>query len=454
MKIVKLACPNCGSKLKVENDKKNITCDYCHSELYLDDETQKYEIVIKNKLKIEGISTVEDKFEIAQKYYKMKNYDKCLGYLEAILANDPFNVDALLLKLKYKLEVLEECDEETEDEIDRLEVGDSEKKHTKEIEHFRKLCANIPLVEEINNSISIEAYNFKDVLKDKYKNEYSINDDYDFEEILSIINKHINSVTSEGVEGQNKSLIKYIVYFIVLIIIVFLIVKLMIKIVDEQVSDSVEKSSVLSFRDINDDLLMTSQVLKEECASVDIKPDNSSYRVKLNIENTEKFYNVTKELSERENDENIIVIWVDFEEGIDSFKKQKNTCGTSENKKCISYAYVNNGLGNSSIVLEFSSFSNKEEVERTVDLINRGCKNKKFVSDESTNYDYDSSYRCAVRVAEQYNIKNCTTFKKFLEDEPAYIYTCGYNGNISIRIINGKFDINVDGKWVQTAGKC
>ena len=38
MKIVSMTCPNCGAKLKVNSEIKNITCNYCGNALYLDDE--------------------------------------------------------------------------------------------------------------------------------------------------------------------------------------------------------------------------------------------------------------------------------------------------------------------------------------------------------------------------------------------------------------------------------
>ena len=40
MKIVSMVCPNCGASIQVDADKKNLTCNYCGNNLYLDDEVQ------------------------------------------------------------------------------------------------------------------------------------------------------------------------------------------------------------------------------------------------------------------------------------------------------------------------------------------------------------------------------------------------------------------------------
>lgn len=38
MKIVNMVCPNCGASLQVDADKKNLTCNYCGNNLFIDDE--------------------------------------------------------------------------------------------------------------------------------------------------------------------------------------------------------------------------------------------------------------------------------------------------------------------------------------------------------------------------------------------------------------------------------
>lgn len=40
MKIVSMVCPNCGASIQVDADKKNLTCNYCGNNLFVDDEVQ------------------------------------------------------------------------------------------------------------------------------------------------------------------------------------------------------------------------------------------------------------------------------------------------------------------------------------------------------------------------------------------------------------------------------
>ena len=64
----------------------------------------------------------------------------------------------------------------------------------------------------------------------------------------------------------------------------------------------------------------------------------------------------------------MIVIWLDFEEGKDSYKQEKDKCGTS-GSRCLSAAMVSQGFA-SDVIIQ-GNFTLKE-VENLVDLINSG----------------------------------------------------------------------------------
>ena len=44
MKLVEIKCKNCGAKLKIEPDNKNVTCKYCNTDFILDDEVKKVKL--------------------------------------------------------------------------------------------------------------------------------------------------------------------------------------------------------------------------------------------------------------------------------------------------------------------------------------------------------------------------------------------------------------------------
>lgn len=134
----------------------------------------------------------------------------------------------------------------------------------------------------------------------------------------------------------------------------------------------------LSFRDKNDKLLMGSDVLSSGGASVQYQ--NGFPVVSLSIKDTKTFYNVTKEISNRAQGDNLIVIWLDFEEGVDSYSKE-TTCNALGNSHCISAATVSSAF--SSDVIIQGNFT-KEEVTTLVELINSGSLPTKLNELQST----------------------------------------------------------------------
>ena len=93
------------------------------------------------------------------------------------------------------------------------------------------------------------------------------------------------------------------------------------------ITDSEEARKMLSqvanltFRDTDDNLLMTSDVLKSGGAKIG-QDEYGRPAVALSIKDKDTFFEVTKKVSEQT--ENMIVIWLDFEEGKDSYKQEKD----------------------------------------------------------------------------------------------------------------------------------
>ena len=123
--------------------------------------------------------------------------------------------------------------------------------------------------------------------------------------------------------------------------------------------------ATLSFRDTNDNLLMTSDVLSAGGAKV--SEDNAGNpAVLLTVKDKDKFYNVTNKISKEQN--NRIVIWLDYVDGEDSYNNESSKCGTDESN-CLSAATVSQGFA-SNVIIQ-GNFT-QEEVQNLVDLINSG----------------------------------------------------------------------------------
>ncbi len=156
---------------------------------------------------------------------------------------------------------------------------------------------------------------------------------------------------------------------------------------EKEAKEIISTIGLLSFRDTSDNLLMSSDILGSGGASVDTNSQTLRPVVKLDIKDTAAFYKVTNNLSK--SSDNRMVIWLDFDEEKDSFKNSSSTCGTDEDKKCLSAAYVNEGLNSSSVIIE-GNFT-KEKVTRLAELINSGSLPTKLVED-STPHSVSASF--------------------------------------------------------------
>ena len=133
----------------------------------------------------------------------------------------------------------------------------------------------------------------------------------------------------------------------------------------EEARSQLSTVATLSFRDIDDNLLMTSDVISGAKIGQDAggKP-----AVALSVKDKDKFYKVTKDISQRGDGKNYIVIWLDYNELSDSYSKEGNKCGTS-GSNCLSSATVSQGFA-SDVIIQ-GNFT-EEEVSNLVDLINSG----------------------------------------------------------------------------------
>ena len=134
----------------------------------------------------------------------------------------------------------------------------------------------------------------------------------------------------------------------------------------EEARTQLSTVATLSFRDTDDNLLMTSDVLKAGGAKIS-QDSSGNPAVLLTVKDKNKFYEVTSDISKRE-DKNYIVIWLDYNDLRDSYAKEGNLCGTSSSN-CLSAATVSQGFA-SDVIIQ-GKFT-QEEVSNLVDLINSG----------------------------------------------------------------------------------
>ena len=126
--------------------------------------------------------------------------------------------------------------------------------------------------------------------------------------------------------------------------------------------------ATLSFRDTEDNLLMTSDILSTSRGCKVSEDASGRPAVSLSIKDKDKFYTVTNRIKDKEDGKNKIVIWLDFEEGKDSYAAEASKCG-SDGSRCLSAASVSQAFA-SDVIIQ-GNFT-KEEATNLATLINSG----------------------------------------------------------------------------------
>lgn len=78
----------------------------------------------------------------------------------------------------------------------------------------------------------------------------------------------------------------------------------------------------LTFRDSDDNLILDGSDLKEGKAKGDFNGETNAPVVTLEMKDPNKFGEVTAAIARKPAPDNVLVIWLDFEEGVDSYKEE------------------------------------------------------------------------------------------------------------------------------------
>ncbi|MCI5772969.1 MAG: protein translocase subunit SecD, partial [Erysipelotrichaceae bacterium] len=134
----------------------------------------------------------------------------------------------------------------------------------------------------------------------------------------------------------------------------------------EEARELLSTTANLSFRDVNDNLLSDASIIKEGGAS--LAYDNGKPVVSLKIADSKAFGDMTANVSQMPAGENIMVIWLDYEEG-DSYKEEVAKVAQGQEPKYISAASVNNRIEGDCII---SGNFSEDEARTLANLINSG----------------------------------------------------------------------------------
>ncbi len=123
----------------------------------------------------------------------------------------------------------------------------------------------------------------------------------------------------------------------------------------------------LTFRDVDDNELADSSILTEGGASL-AYDENGKPVVSLKIKDQSTFAEMTKSVSQKTSGSNIMVIWLDYEDG-DSYKEEAAKANKGEEPKYISAATVSSEISGD---CQISGNFTEEEARELANLINSG----------------------------------------------------------------------------------
>jgi SecD/SecF fusion protein len=124
--------------------------------------------------------------------------------------------------------------------------------------------------------------------------------------------------------------------------------------------------ATLTFRDVHDKVMLDGSDLVEGAAKMSFSPETNQPIVLVKLKDKKKFKEVTEKiLSMAPN--NQLAIWMDFEEGVDSYKEAV----ANGNPKLLSAPNVNQVFNRTDVTIE-GNFT-KEEAENLANLLNAGA---------------------------------------------------------------------------------
>lgn len=116
MKLVAAKCPNCGANIEVDENSDKTRCNYCNTQIIVEDAIQKYQIDISGKVNVEGILGKNDLLDQAKKHMKLEEYNEAETILRQIISSqDRFDIEVygyLLRTLVKNFEKQQELNEQ------------------------------------------------------------------------------------------------------------------------------------------------------------------------------------------------------------------------------------------------------------------------------------------------------------------------------------------------------
>ncbi|WP_414046958.1 protein translocase subunit SecDF [Macrococcus equi] len=140
-----------------------------------------------------------------------------------------------------------------------------------------------------------------------------------------------------------------------------------------QAREILSTSANLTIRDANDKLLLSGKDLVQGGAKQSFDQNSNAPVVTLKLKSAKKFADITRKISKQ--NPNIMVIWMDFEEGKDSYKKEAKKEQAGKEPKYVSAAGVSQEINSQNVEISggFQGEKGLLRAKQIADLLNSGA---------------------------------------------------------------------------------
>ncbi|WP_082676235.1 protein translocase subunit SecD [Shouchella shacheensis] len=125
----------------------------------------------------------------------------------------------------------------------------------------------------------------------------------------------------------------------------------------------------LTFRDVDDNVLLDGSDLAQNGASAQFHEQSNAPIVTLTLNDASEFGEITTDISQRPEGENMLVIWLDYEEG-DSYFEEAQKQMQGEEPQFLSAARVQEPIHSTNVMIE-GNFTT-EETRHLAEILNAG----------------------------------------------------------------------------------
>lgn len=96
MRLTSAKCPNCGADIKVNKTEEKTVCEYCKSEILVEDAIAKLKVVVEGEVELKGVPKLESYLKLGNRAYKDGKFDEAYINYSKALELDPDNATAIL----------------------------------------------------------------------------------------------------------------------------------------------------------------------------------------------------------------------------------------------------------------------------------------------------------------------------------------------------------------------